>query len=286
MGALRALRRHFRRHRWTVGLVPWPIDEVIRRRELPEPCWLRGQPAGRFYADPFPLRRQGSQLTLLVEDYQYRRQRGSVAELTVELDGRIVAARPRLDFSHHASYPFLLRRGAELYCLPETCQAGRVAAHRWDEAARAFRHHADLVERPLVDATLFEHEGRWWLFATLPRDEARLYLFWADDWTGPWTPHPANPVKDDLGSARPAGALVSVDGQLYRPAQDCRPHYGAGLAVNRVVELSPRAFREETAFALRPRPGSAWPDGLHSLNGLGDLTLVDGLRFEHPGWLP
>jgi len=67
---------------------------------------------------------------------------------------------------------------------------------------------------------------------------------------------------------------------LYRPAQDCSRRYGGAIAINRIVDLSERRFREEPVLTLRPSPGSAWPDGVHTINSLDGVTVVDGLRVE------
>ena len=111
-------------------------------------------------------------------------------------------------------------------------------------------------------------------------DQTDLYVFFASQWRGPWQPHPLNPVKSDTRSSRPAGACVTIDGHLHRPAQNCARRYGAGLTINRIVELSPRAFREEPVLSLRPSDASLWPHGMHTINGIGDVTIVDGLRVE------
>jgi hypothetical protein len=89
-----------------------------------------------------------------------------------------------------------------------------------------------------------------------------------------------NPVKTDVRSSRPAGAFVRVDGELYRPAQDCALRYGSAIAINRVVALDEQRFREEVAFVLRPDPNGPFPDGMHTINGLGDVTVIDGQRLS------
>ena len=91
---------------------------------------------------------------------------------------------------------------------------------------------------PGCDATPVEHDGRWWLFCGNQDDRGteRLYLFMADALTGPWRPHPGNPVKADAGSARPGGLPFVHEGVLYRPAQDCSRTYGGALVLNRVTD--------------------------------------------------
>ena len=60
-------REWLRRQRWTVGIVPLTIEQIMQQGGMPEPAWLRGQPSDRFYADPFPVGRNGNRIHLLVE---------------------------------------------------------------------------------------------------------------------------------------------------------------------------------------------------------------------------
>src|SRR6202022_4835217 len=97
-----------------------------------------------------------------------------------------------------------------------------------------------------VDTTLFPHAGRWWAFCTRYSRGSTLALnaFFADSPRGPWSPHALNPIVVDVSSARPAGQPFTVDGTLYRPGQDCSESYGGGLAIARIDELTPAAYRE------------------------------------------
>jgi hypothetical protein len=274
-----ALRRWRRRERWTIGVAAGSLGDVIQRGRV-SAAWLVGQPLDRFYADPFPIGPDGDGVRLLAEEYRYRAGRGTLVDLTLARDGTVRASRTWLATPGHLSYPFLLRAPDGLFCVPEAASTGRVAAYSVDTATAAAVTLIDGVAA--ADATIVEHEGRWFLFCTNRDDETQtdLHVFVADGWRGPWTPHPLNPVKSDARSSRPGGALFTMDGRLYRPAQNCSRRYGGGLTINRVLELSPTRFREEPALKLGPDEGSPWPDGLHTINGCGAVTLVDGLRVE------
>ena len=69
-----------------------------------------------------------------------------------------------------------------------------------------------------------------------------------------------------------------LDDQLWRPGQDCSRTYGGRVALNRVTELSPERFAEETVKFIGPFKGS-WDKGMHTISAVGDVTLVDGKRF-------
>ena len=81
-------------------------------------------------------------------------------------------------------------------------------------------------------------------------------------------------MKSDARSSRPAGALFVRDGALYRPAQVCVPRYGAGLAIQRVLKLTPQQYAERQIERLLADPAGG-VIGLHTMNRAGDLTVVD-----------
>lgn len=282
--ALDSLRRRFCRERWSIGIVDRPIEAVIREKRLGPVRWIANQPADRFYADPFPLIGEGGMLDVLVEAAPYATALGHLARVRVGANGALVDETAVLEASHHLSYPALLRIDEGVFVLPESWEADRLSAYRFGADGRLLRETDLVVGRALVDATLLLHDGRWWLFACDRHDDdtTNLHLFHASHWHGPFLPHPLNPVKTDVRSSRPAGAFAVVDGQLYRPAQDCALRYGNAVAINRVVELDEHRFREELHCVLRPDPDGQFPDGLHTINGIGERTVIDGqkLSFE------
>jgi hypothetical protein len=92
-------------------------------------------------------------------------------------------------------------------------------------------------------------------------------------------PHASNPVLLDRTSARPAGNLVTINGKLWRPVQDCTHGYGCALGLAEVVELSPTSFKQVVGHVIRPGP--LWPGRkLHTLNRCGRLELIDGTSIQ------
>ena len=81
-------------------------------------------------------------------------------------------------------------------------------------------------------------------------------------------------MKSDVRSARPAGRLFRRDGALYRPGQICAPLYGSGVSINRVVQLSARAYVEEEVERIVPAADSGIL-GVHTVNRAGELSVLD-----------
>jgi hypothetical protein len=118
------------------------------------------------------------------------------------------------------------------------------------------------------------------LFCTLQDDHPneRLHLFYSAALTGEWRAHPQSPVKCDLASARPAGAILMVDGHPVRPAQNCSVTYGGALTLNRITCLTPERFEETSLAALLPQ--APYGDGIHTLAAAGEFTVIDGKRWH------
>jgi hypothetical protein len=130
-----------------------------------------------------------------------------------------------------------------------------------------------------VDSTLYEHDGRLWLFANIAQlgvsVEDELYLFYSDSLFGTWHEHPLNPVVSDVRRARPAGRLFLRDGHLIRPGQDSSRTYGGAVVFNRVDVLTETEYRETPVGRIEKdwRSGNL---GTHCYTADSVYEVVDG----------
>jgi hypothetical protein len=282
------------RQRWNVAITPFSAAAVaglegaaVQRAALDALDWMpeRGD---AFVADPFVTRDPHRPDTLLIfyELFPWQRAQGLIGAARYN-DGRFEEGRIVLDTGHHLSYPFVLGEGETLRVMPEHSAASDLSSYA--VAADATLTDPRPVEREhrLIDATIVEWEGRHWLFCTHagPTENSELHAYHAAGPAGPWTPHRANPIRRDRGGARPAGAFIVQGGKLFRPAQDCRAHYGAGIVVHAVERLTADEYRETVVSEIRPPAGSRYDYGLHTISSVGTHTVIDGARMEsliHP----
>lgn len=236
-------------------------------------------PVDRFWADPFPAR-IGGRNYIYFEDYPYETRRGIISVVEIDDQGRAGPSRTVLEADYHLSYPFILPWDGGLYMIPESSEAGRVEMYRYDGRPDRWTFDRALIpDLRAADVTLAEHDGRWWLFACVPAEGANndveeLHLFHASTPLGPWRPHRCNPVKSDVASARPAGALYRREGVWYRPAQDCTLGYGHAMVVNRIVRWDLDDYEEVEDGRIDPD----WAPGLdrtHTFNALGSFFTAD-----------
>jgi hypothetical protein len=264
---------------WNVGLVKAPVHSFLRPGFEPEITWFPSAGNRRLSADPFALARDG-RLYVLYESLEFARGKGVL--VTREwADGGFGPEQPALSQPFHMSYPFLLEHGADVYCIPETCEAGEVSLYRAERFPDRWVKATTLIEGFAgIDSTLVRRNDRWWCFTTQKGDAhaSKLKLFHAHDLFGPWTPHGRSPAKVDVRSARSAGTPFLHEGDLYRPAQDYSLKLEGRITLNRVVALDPERFEEEIVATVGPFSKGPFPDKVHTLCAVGDWTLVDGCK--------
>jgi hypothetical protein len=242
-----------------------------------------GPPEGRFFADPHVITHDGRDF-IFFEDYAFRDGKGVISYVEIDAQGRATAPRLAFEQPYHLSYPFLFEWNGEVYMVPETSQTNSVQLFRASRFPDQWEFVATLIEGfQLVDATLFEHGGRWFLFANASErggstwDE--LFLFVAETPLGPWRPHPKNPVKSDARSARPAGNLFRRAGSIIRPSQDCTHGYGSGIVFSEVEVLTDTDYRERQIGRI----DASWTPGIsgtHTYSSNAALEAIDALKYS------
>ncbi len=280
-----AFRRALYREEWNIGVANVPIEDFLIPGARPPIRWLPEEKGG-FVADPFWLSEAHGEggLTIVAERFDRRAGRGHIVALGTSpatAQGTSPSWRTIITASTHLSYPYVLRHEGETYCVPESGAAREVALYKMTEYPNRWERCATLIaDFAALDATVFHHDGRWWLFCSEARhiQNNTLFAWHAPNLFGPWTPHAGNPLKVDIRSSRPGGTPFVYDGALYRPAQDCSRTYGGAVAINRVRRLSPTDFAEEPVVTVWPDTDGPYPEGLHTLSACGRCTLVDGKR--------
>lgn len=267
---------------WNVGLVKYPQQAFLDAEFKPAVEWSSYREYGQMVADPFLLP-MGDSSRILVEELNWSTEKGRISEIRIE--GAQTTITPIIDEGLHMSYPYCFQDQGATYVIPECGEARSIFLYRLDESTGTWRREALLVdELDALDATVFQHDGRWWLMCS--RNEGcgpwSLYLWHAPALLGPWEPHVGNPVKTDVKSSRPAGNPFWHEGCLYRPSQDGRTSYGGALCINRIDELNVERFRETPVRWISPDPHSPYPHGLHTLSGTGQMSIIDGKRHTWP----
>jgi hypothetical protein len=269
-------------HQWFLLLGPAAKEWLLR----PQPAQLRKlfPPEDRAWADPF-LWRRGDEWFIFCEEWLYTKSHAHIAVIQVSREGQVLSpARPVLTKDHHLSYPFLFEHEGVLHMLPEGGDGRSIDVYQCEEFPERWRKRATLMrDIRYVDATLFAHQGKWWLLATVKRGlfalNRDLFGFWADSpLSNKWNPHPANPLVRGLRSARPAGRVFELHGALFRPSQNCLVQYGHSLRINEILRLDTRGYEERLVTEVKPN----WEASVranHHIDWHEGIVVMDAQRL-------
>jgi hypothetical protein len=285
--AANKIRFHYRdlflTEKWNVGIIPVSVESFLKPGEntIPEPTWLAiNTKKSVYHADSFGFA-DAEQYHIICEEYDYKNAKGILTSLQIEKNTFVLKKKfPALEKNYHLAFPYLFEFKGIKYCIPENSEGKNVDLYRYEVSGGNLIFEQTLIENlQAVDPSLFYHNGYWWLFFTdRVSTNERLHIWFSTDLFGPYTAHANNPVKVDVRSSRPAGNPFSINGKLFRPAQDCSIRSGRRICINEIVTLSPTVFEENVYSVLNPAQNSKFPAGMHTFCVTHGSVIVDGKR--------
>ena len=237
-------------------------------------------PKDEFWADPFLIEHKEKHY-LFFEVFPFERDLGHLSCMEVMEDGNFGEVVKILERPYHFSYPNVFEFENQFYMVPETGGEKRIELYQAKLFPYEWEFQYNLMEGiRAYDSTFIEHNGVWWLFATVSETEQcatteELHVFYADSpLSQNWTAHPANPINTFASSARPAGKIFKEGGKLYRPSQDCAGSYGAGVNICEILTLNKDEY-EEVLISKRKPDWDKSLIGLHTLNFDSKYSVID-----------
>ncbi|KAI7730048.1 hypothetical protein M8C21_019999 [Ambrosia artemisiifolia] len=184
-----------------------------------------------------------------------------------------------LDKESHLSHPYVFDYNGQIYMMPDESSKGDVRVYRATEFPLKWKLEKIILDHPLVDAFIIQHEGKYWMFGSYQSQVTcqHLEIWYSNSPFGPWTPHSKNPVSGPRNGGRP----FLYNGNLYRLAHDER------VRVFKIEVLSVHNYKEvEVDLGVeKPTKGkNAWNGArshhlnVHQLRTGKWLAVADGDR--------
>lgn len=282
------LRRFLLCEKWAIGIVKAPIQSFLDESFVPTVTWI-GKPSHASYlADCFGVV-DGEERIILAELFTYigsskirsndksarRFGRGHIASIAIDAEGSFSKEVTAIDSGLHMSYPFTIHDRGSWYMVAEERSANALNLYRRSSGGD-WKRLKQLLPHAVIDPTLFNHGGWWWLFGTSDGSPSGELLIWyAESIEGEWRPHSKNPVRSDTRNSRSGGTPFLVGDRLYRPTQNCSKTYGGSIIINQIDELTCNSFAEHAVREILPPVSWPYKEGIHTLSMFGDWTLID-----------
>jgi hypothetical protein len=266
---------------WNIGFIEETPETTLNNQNITKNInWLPDTFRDRFFADPFILNVTDSTIEVFVEEYIYAERKGRIALLTIDrYNYTLLDIKTILNLQTHLSFPFIFRENDKIYVIPENSESGKLPIYEYNNISRTLEFRKALIEYPLVDPVILKHESTYYLLCTYKdkHENADLYVYYSDSLMGKYSEIDTNPVKNDISSSRPGGSFFESNGSLYRIAQNNQTSYGEGISITQIMNISRKHFEEKTMVKLYPN--KIYPYGMHTLNNLDGITVIDGLYY-------
>ena len=267
---------------WNIGFCEQTQEELIRDKHLKKVKWLQHPFKDRWFADPFIYKVTNSEIVVFVEECPMENPKGIITELVI--DRKTICLKERfvlLELDTHLSYPAIIKSEGKAYVYPENGASGNLYIYEYDELNHSLINPKCIIDEALADATILEKDKHYYMSATkYPNTQESAYLFESKSLFGPFIQTSKKPFQTSRSCSRQGGLFFEANGNIYRPAQDCKERYGASLSIMETNLMNDSPVEIETVH-LFPQKGR-FCLGLHTLNFLDGLAVLDGYGYYMP----
>ena len=250
---------------------------ALKNRETGPHFQVLHDDGSSWMADPFVVTHKGSTF-VLCEELMIGSNKGVISAIAL---GEGALARPKavLEEDFHLSYPHVFEHAGEIWMIPETAQAEKVLLYRAVDFPHRWVREGVLLEgERFCDSTMLKHGDKFWIFTTTARwggsSWDTLVVYSAPSLLGPWTQCFDSPSVIDARFSRSAGTINVINGQIFRPAQDCSRGYGSAINICRIDRLDITGVLQ-TPVARLSALVAKQELGIHTSNVLGNVHAID-----------
>jgi len=198
-------------------------------------------------ADPFLFEKDG--ILYLFYEEQKRINQNGVIKMTFTTD-LVHWSKPKtvLEEKIHLSFPFVFQIKGENYMIPETSEENCIRLYKGSNDLIHWKSERILLKGDkFVDTSIFYHQELFYLFTSIQTSDNNysLMLYFSDSLSGNWIQHPKSPIQRGKLNARNGGALICINNEIYRPAQNAEKIYGGNLGIYKIIQLSKTEYVEE-----------------------------------------
>ena len=217
-----------------------------------------------FYADPF-FSIDGKSIRL--EALGNKSGVGDILEVNLEDMNK---QRVMMTGKHY-SYPYAFVYEDNEYLMPEVASHSSQYVFSLDSNKESHITIKGLENKRIVDATLYQKDGWWYLFFGLKHNSLTVLNLWiSSDLRNPFKPHPNSPICISPAMARMGGNITLINNRILRFGQNSEGEYGESLSVFEIKELTPTSYIETHRGSIFMENAK----GPHCLNLSPDLSKI------------
>ncbi|MBL0126004.1 MAG: hypothetical protein IPP83_00810 [Flavobacteriales bacterium] len=264
---------------WNIGILHQPVHALLRENASMNVRWMPATSKGKARLEPFGYMDDEGELNVLYRKLTIEDGHSLISRVRPKPDNILKRSRTMLDIDGRHEYPFTLLIEGKVHVLQGSIDDDRIELYQLNTTNDGLEKGSTIAEFGVHAPTLFQFRHRWWLMGTEDADgDTDLVIHHSASPFGPFVQVGSGPVKWDVRSARPAGVPFEHEGALYRPALDASDPHASIVVLNRITRLDEHGFAEEEVQRIEGFRATSYGLGVRTVSGMGDVTLVDGLR--------
>lgn len=270
--SIKAWIKRNRESAWKLGIAEHGYQDLINDNIK----WLDGSKyPNKWFADPFILNYDNRYIFLLVEEFDYKYDKGRIAKLKVDRSAwHIVNCTIILDLPTHLSFPCINRVNGKIYVTPENNAGGGFDLYEYDNKTEKLEKKARLVDKRLTDAVPFSIKGSWYITTTeFPHQNgSSLDIYKSKGLVGPYRKVQTIIFEENL--ARNAGYPFFYKGKLMRAAQESNYSYGHNLSFQEITVNADGTLAFKEVNRIYKKCGK-FTYGTHTYNEYKGVGVID-----------
>ena len=277
---IRKLYRELTSIHWEIGFLDNTLEGIVNGDELKLSLVTHDYPDS-WFADPFILDVTDDVIVVLVEEVTQKVPKGRISKLVIDRRmNHVVKKKIVLERQGHLSFPIIYRKNEKIYIYPENSAEGALNIYEYSIQDDSLALVHELSDHPLTDAVFTDLFGKPQLFTT---EAAYANGFQLDQYE--WDNDQRKFVLATSHTfsehiARMAGNFFSVNGKVYRPAQESNTNYGHGISLQEVSFKNGKWLFKEVRRMVSPHPKLS--RSFHTLNSYKGVIVVDVAGKRHP----
>lgn len=265
---------------WEIGLLDNTLEGIVNGDEL-RLTLVTHDYSDSWFADPFILDVTDDTIVVLVEEVTKKMHKGRITKLVIDRrTNHVVKKKTILERHGHLSFPIIYRHEGEIFIYPENSEDGSLNIYKYSPMDDSMILVHELSDRPLTDAVITCLFGKPQMFTT-EAEYANGFQLDQYDWDEEkqkFVYVTSNTFPEHI--ARMAGNFFSINGKVYRPAQESNKNYGHGISIQETLYKDGKWEFSEVRRMTSPHP--VLSQSFHTLNSYKGIIVVDVLGKRHP----
>ncbi len=209
----------------------------------------------KFYADPFIFNSN-----IILEGLNKDTRKGDL--LLIDIDSNSIIDKLSYE-NNHLSYPYTIKVLDKTFIYPDSGRLKNsiIIQKKKDVSQKKFYMNAFKIG--LIDPSVLEHNGLFYLFANYPHEKCILRLWVSSDpFFNTLEEHPDSPVCISPFGGRSGGRIFRMEDKIFRFGQDLSGDYGNGLILFEISSLTRTNFSESIISSFKFKSTSKGPHNI------------------------